>query len=489
MPLLIKNGLVCDGSGSQPQKQDILIQGDRIVRIGDLQKSSRDEVLDASGNMVVPGFIDVFTHVDKNSRILSHPHLTHFIEEGVTTVIGGNSGISAAPFFRGGDSIWKHEENIGWSSVKDFFSVLSEHGIGANMGMLVGYNSIRNSILRDTPRDLTDPEMKAIEKTIDTSLSEGALGVSLDLTSQGNEIPIREIESLLRIVKRQESVVAISLEGERDVLKKIRRMVRIAKKSGVRVEINSLVPSLGPEKPYREGREFLEKQKNASLHFDIPPFPVSAFPVSTLLPDWVGKNLEEKKEAIKLARIQERLLPEWQRIRGDSIVIGNLPHNLEFLEGKTLRDFSDSLHISQERGLLKLLEVSDMKAICFLEHRNEELFREFLNSSKSILASHAADFAHSEAVHKRYRKKLKRIFEEISEDPVLVGVLVSKLSGVPAEHYNIRRRGFLKEGYYADIVILENSTPREVLVNGKRAMKEGSVQKTLSGKMVRRIKA
>src|SRR6056297_145375 len=99
MNTLIKNGLIFDGRGQPPYKKDILIKGERIYKIGEIDKSKADQVIDAEGAYVFSGFIDINSGIDHHLKILTEPHQKSFIEQGVTTVIGGNSGSSLAPIF------------------------------------------------------------------------------------------------------------------------------------------------------------------------------------------------------------------------------------------------------------------------------------------------------------------------------------------------------------------------------------------------------
>ena len=487
MPLLIKNGLVYDGTGSVPQKNDILVQGDRIIKIDEALKSSRGEVIDAKENLVLPGFVDIHTHVDENFQIFSHPQFEHFIEEGVTTVVGGNSGRSIAPFFnKREESIWKQEENVNWTSVKEFFSTLSKRKVGINFGTLVGYTSVRQFVTRNTSRDITDEEFVFIKKVLEKSFKEGLLGVSLDIGNLETQlIPFKEIKKVADIVKKHDGVLVITLRNKKDeIVESVKEIIKIAKKSGVRIEINSFYPTNGFEKQYTEALSLLERKGVEGINFDLPPFPVSVVPIQFFLPPWLrGEEIGDVKKMIKTTGVQERVLPSWRYIHGEKIIIGNLPLNLEFLEGKNLKEFSDSLNTTQSRGLLRLMDLSDMKAICFVENENEKVFKELLLSECSIIASHSANFVQSEALHRRYRKRFSELLQGTFEGPHAFETLVAKLSGIPAEKYGIKKRGLIKEGYYADIVILKDFAPREVLVNGERVLKKA---KTLSGHIIRK---
>ena len=130
MATIIKNGLVYDGSGDAPVKTDVVIQEGQIARIGNFSNAKADKVIDATGAIVTPGFIDVNTYTDQYGTLFSDPHQTPFIKEGITTVIGGNCGESLAPFARPAldfSAHWKGvETNKDWDSMGRFFHALKK---------------------------------------------------------------------------------------------------------------------------------------------------------------------------------------------------------------------------------------------------------------------------------------------------------------------------------------------------------------------------
>ncbi len=164
MATIIKNGLVYDGSGDAPTKTDIIIQEDHIARMGSFPNAKAENVIDATGAIVTPGFIDVNTYADQYGTLFNDSHQAPFIEEGITTIVGGNCGESLAPFTRHTLDFSAHwrgaETNKDWNSTGRFLRSLKKRKLGVNFGTLVGYTTIRRAVLGDARRDLTNAEFK-----------------------------------------------------------------------------------------------------------------------------------------------------------------------------------------------------------------------------------------------------------------------------------------------------------------------------------------
>lgn len=183
MTILIRNGLVYDGSGEPPQKQDVFVRGKRITRLGNLSKINADINIDANGAMVTPGFIDINSTSDHYLSLFYEPYQEDFVRQGVTTAIGGNCGVSLAPLMDGSLAsidTWGNPSriNINWRSVKEFLSLLAKRGLGVNFGTLAGYETVRRAITKDELRDLTDSEIEAFKEILKRAFNEGAFGLS-----------------------------------------------------------------------------------------------------------------------------------------------------------------------------------------------------------------------------------------------------------------------------------------------------------------------
>lgn len=181
MTLLIRNAEIYDGGGSKPIYGDIFISGDRISAIGKIPARHARETIDAQGIKVCPGFIDAFSKTDHYCGILDEPEQKEFLRNGITTVIGGQQGISLAPLFPGNWDLieeWAgRHRNLGWHSVREFLERLSRLPLGVNFGTLIGYETVRRAF-PISKKNLTKADAAFLDRIIRTALAEGGLGVS-----------------------------------------------------------------------------------------------------------------------------------------------------------------------------------------------------------------------------------------------------------------------------------------------------------------------
>src|SRR3989338_8061533 len=149
--ILIKNGMVLDGSGEAPKKADVAVTGNHISDVGDLPNAKAAKIIDASGMYVTPGFIDLTNHSDTYGTIFSNPTQSSMLAQGVTTSLFGNCGESLAPIVKNesmtGLNRWLTESQINtdWNSTSEYYEALSELRPGLNIATLIGQNALKRS--------------------------------------------------------------------------------------------------------------------------------------------------------------------------------------------------------------------------------------------------------------------------------------------------------------------------------------------------------
>lgn len=499
MPTIIKNGLIYDGSGAPPVKRDILIERKRIMRIGEgLRIPKGTEVVDAVGAFVVPGFIDVHSHSDHNLSIFSDPYQERYIEEGITSIIGGNCGKSLFPFSKHAldtRSDWEASfAPIGahWVGADDFFNFFHRKGIGVNFGTLIGLGSVRNFITKNIRRDMTDSELLFAKKIIRDGIRAGALGLSVGLEySDENRIPLFEIREYIKTVAEHGGIYSVHLRDYgKNIIRSFEEAIDAVRGTDVRLEINHLDPDEAYAEEYRDViREIENRNKEGmSVRFDISPFGEKIKPCYAFLPAWAQEgSLDAIAEGIREAHVYDRVLPHITNLPFDSIFIARVPGSLSFLIGKSISDFATSLYVDPPRALLKLIEISRATALCVTRTTDQNLHRDFVRSDYAIVAFHSAGVGFEETVHigeqKRFGKFLKDAFQNGS---IPFERFIMKFTSYPSSFYRLGRRGLIREGYYADIVVMRDFVPTDVFVNGVAAFRNGSFTQSRSGHMIRR---
>ena len=482
MTVLIKNALVFDGSGKPPFKSDIFINHERVNRLGNFPHQSAEKVIDARGAMVTPGFIDINSDIDHYLTLFADPYQADLIKQGITTVIGGNTGSSLAPLIDGSlRSIRKWADpyliNINWRSVSEFLKILNRQKLGINFGTLIGHSTIRRAIVGEAIRDLTEKEFKVFDYVLEKGLKEGAYGFSTGLSYvHSHNVPCREIEELARTTKKFNGVYATQLRNYSEGLSEaLNETLNIAKNTGVSVEINHFQPLKGYEKNYFEAVSLIEKEKmKANVHFDICPTEVSLTEIYAFLPEWARNgNLEAMLSNIMAVKTRKRILEFLAKSKiEDLTVIAKVPPVLKFLTGKSLKQFSENQNLTPDEALLKLMELTRLKAELWHKNIDFQSIAQILLSENSIIGSQGA----------------VRSLNFVQEKNLMpLEKAVAKATSLPARKFQIKERGLIAEGHYADIIILRDGQPSEVLINGLVVLENGKSKKILAGKILKHI--
>ena len=244
---IIQNGQIVDGSGTEPFRADVGVQGKTIAAIGDLSAAHAGEIVDAAGKAVTPGFIDAHRHAD--TAIFSKGFGQAELLQGLTTVINGNCGLSAAPVFgphRADVAAYLFPitgglHDIPLESTAAYLDALSARPLPLHAGMLIGLGTVRAAVA-GFEKDLTDADYRAIHTLLERSVSEGALGVSLGLGYAPECFfdtagliralePIRNTNTTLSVHMRSESM---------NLLPSIDETIEIARALNVPLQISHL---------------------------------------------------------------------------------------------------------------------------------------------------------------------------------------------------------------------------------------------------------
>ena len=323
LDLLIKNGLIFDGTGSQPYTADIAVEGDRIVNIGRITDDAAN-VIDAAERVITPGFIDPHCHVD--TTVILAPQMEAYLKQGVTTVVGGNCGHAIAPMgrevFRGplldttianrinpnyfddfplmfkraeAEKAFREEcgVELGWNTLSEFMDVCDKLPMGGNLVLLAGYSAIRSAVMgMDCMRPATDDELDALEKMTRECMEAGAFGFSTGRDPQylpGPMASADEMIRMLKVVKEYDGIFTshtynVSPEGEFDRMGGYREMVELAKAAGVRMNVSHahvMGMAMTPEQAAEAAQATLDYFESAiadgaDLSFDVIPSPFCA---------------------------------------------------------------------------------------------------------------------------------------------------------------------------------------------------------------------
>src|SRR5271166_6134978 len=477
--ILIRGGLVIDGSGRPGEIGDVAVRGGRIAGVGRSLSAGSARTIDAEGLAVTPGFIDIKTHSDFTLPI--NPKAESKVRQGVTTEIVGHCGFSVAPVLPGKRQLiqdylsasapWLPFRETTFAEYLDSFPQTS-----VNTGMLVGHHTLRLNVMGMEARAPRPAELEQMTALLEEGLAAGALGFSSGLFTPPSSYADRaEIVALCNIVKRHNAGYFTHIRDESDkVLESVEEAIDIARTCGVHVEIVHLKCS-GMDNWGKAARILtaIEAARAEGLGVDCDAYPYAAGsnPLKNLLPQWIqADGLEAMLARLALpearARIRTELdrdgLNNWGRIPSWDCVQISISPRLPQHAGETIaalaaacgRDPIDLVcdYLIEDNGAIRVLITSIA----------EEDICEIVRSPSALVGSDGNCVADYGVVgqgmpHPRFYGTFPRIIGHYVHEQHLLPLerAVRKMTGATARALRLRDRGLLKEGYRADITIFD----------------------------------
>ena len=532
--LLIKNGHLIDGTGNPCYEADIGISGGRIIRVeSDIDVAAPQQVIDAAGLIVSPGFFDAHSHDDL--YLLVNPTCDEKILQGVTTTIIGNCGFSPAPISEdhmtdikdalkvmGGEHIPK--EDLELQSFDDFLRKLEAMKPGINVLPLVGHSTVRIAVIGSANRAPTDSELKKMKELVAIAMEKGAFGISTGLIyAPGNYANTEEIIELAKVIRKFNGIYASHIRSESDqVIPAIAEAIMIGEKANVPVHISH--HKVAGKDNWGKSVETLKMMAEArarGLEVTCDQYPYragSTFLAALLPPSTLSDGPEVFSQKLKDPKIRKEVIAEiekgrevqWENlIKGsgfDNIVIAISPNHHDYI-GKSIAEIAEmedkshydvifDLVVEEKRGTVGILFLMD----------DEDIQRIMQNSFTMIGTDGIPGFGVSR-VHPRLTGTFPRILGRYVRDEGVLSLeeAIRKMTSLPAQAFRVKRKGLLMEGFDADIVIFNPKTiidkstyedPQQkpegisyVLVNGEIAVENSKVIGANSGKVLRHKKS
>jgi N-acyl-D-amino-acid deacylase len=522
--LVIKNGFIADGSGKSGFFADIEIAGDKINRLSKTGITS-DNVIDASGMTVSPGFIDIHSHSDYH--ILLNPYAESKVRQGVTTEVNGNCGYSIAPV----DGITKQEReqqyrdsyklNLNIKSISDYIRLVEKQGTSLNSAMLVGHGTIRGSVMGRKTGNPTDKELDMMRSFVKESMESGAFGMSTGLAyTPGAYADTKEIIELAKVVSDYGGIYATHMRSEgRMLIESIEEALEIGKHGKLPVEISHL-KTMHPENWNKIERAFelIEAAQKQGIDVAADRYPyLSAYTgLASVMPDWVfADSTEAAIERLEDKTIRNKIEDELNLQHNDindyfsRIMISQcFTDEYKKFEGKTITQISSDLGMTPLETIYQMLIKERLMPTAIYFAMNEGNLRRILAKPYVSIGSDAglrADYGplYEGKPHPRAYGTYPRVFTDFVKTGIFsLEQAIYKMSYLPAQRGGIKQRGMIKEGWFADIVIFspEHMEDRAtyiqphvypegidtVMVNGVTVIKKGVHTKALPGKMLRK---
>ena len=463
---VIYNGIVYTGDGKEGFSGMIGIKDGKINAIGDLGNLNdlRSEalVIDANGNAVTPGFIDIHTHTDTN--ILEAPLGDSRIFQGITTDIGGNCGDSPFPSSK-------------WESVGGFYESVSKVAPAINYKSFTGQGQLRSFVVGDDNVAATSSQIQQMCSILDREMQEGSAGISCGLEyAPGSYATDNEIEELCRVVAKYNGLLAIHMRNEDDrVEEAVAESINIAKNSGVRLQISHLKAQNEPN--WHKAAALvkqIEDAKNSGLDIAFDRYPYVAF--STGLTSFIPLNdragskkdiLDRLNNPNKSKEIGKYAESRIARLGGPQNVLiagCKLPENAKY-SGRNLKECSEVSGMDLWSTIKHLLISENLSVQIAGFAMNENSAKLILSNPLCMPASDGSVYSPEGKLgqsipHPRSYGTFPRFFGKyVREDKICsFAEGVRKCTSLPASRLNLTDRGLIAPNYVADIVIFNPDT-------------------------------
>jgi len=498
--LVIKNGLIVDGTGHRAFEADIAVRGDRIIKVGRLDRVKAAEVIEAKGLIVCPGFIDVHTHGDRG--LLEVPSAANYILQGVTTIIGGNCGSHPFP-------------------LQELFSQAEEKGIAINFGCLVGHNTLREKVMGLRMDSPSPEELAEMKRLLEEEMKAGALGFSTGLAYlPGTYSKTDEIVELAKVAARFGGVYASHIRDQgQKITEAIEEALTVGRQARLSVQISHL--KLADEVVWNQLTKItqpIEKAQKEGIRVfcDLYPYTATSSGFTSSFPSWCFEGGKERflerlndpniYRQIKDYIIERRLRSPRGLNRLQAILIARCqPHpeyegkNLEqILAMKGIKPSEDTaadliIEIQKEGGAQGIFfqmdeaDVAELMKLPYVMIGSDGEIQVFGRGSP-----HPRSYGTFPRVIGRYVRERKALTLERA---------IQKMTSLPAEAFYLKDRGVLKPGKFADIVVFDadkfqdESTfdrPHQypsglflVMVNGQVVVRDGGIQPLFPGKIIK----
>lgn len=523
--VVIKNGKILDGTGGPEFLADIGISGDEIVALGTISPDQAKRMIDASGLHIAPGFIDIHSHSD--GSILGYPDSESRVLQGVTTELTGNCGSSAAPFTGQGveerKKAWLEQEDIrvDWTDVASYFSRLEKDKFSVNQALLLGQGTLRESLIGNVDRPLTQDELKAILRTVEEGMDQGAYGISTGLEyTPGRYTPTQEIIEMARIAARRDGLYASHIRNEEaTLLEAVNEAVNIGRKTGIRVEVSHLKAAGVVNWNKQEGAiHLLESARRDGVQVLADAYPYTAYStgLTVYLKSWALEGttadlMKRLKNPETRLRMRNELIAHIPTEPGsfDLIVVSSVPSEKNrFTVGKNLAEIGEGWKMEPVDAMLRLLEEEEGSVSIVGHGMSPENVRLVLSHPLVMIGSDGSTMAPRGKAgetrpHPRSYGAYPRVLGYYCREQKLFDLptAVKKMTSMPADQIGIHDRGRIARSMKADLVLFNASNIKDgatfenphqypsgidsVIVNGILTVEKGKHSNARAGRVLR----
>ena len=536
LDLIIKNGKIIDGAGNPWYVADVGIKNSKIYTIGKLGKVDSKQIINASGQIVAPGFIDAHSHGDFNTLV--YRDMENIIHQGITTIVAGQCGSSPAPM---SDIIREQTQKsidaelpqgiklkVSWSSFDDYLKEEEKEGLGANVAHMVGHGAIRAAAMGyDARAPPADELMKMREYTAEAMRS-GAFGLSTGLIyPPGIYAKTDEIIELSKVAAEYGGIYDSHIRGEgKTLMKALEEALEIGYKAKIPVQISH--HKIASKTIWGSSVKTLEmfmkaREDGVDVTVDQYPYKAGSTSLITLLPPWVHdggreealKRLKRPELRARMKREIEKGIDGWENFAGELgwenvYVTSVITDANKQVEGMNMTEIKEHRKAADEfTALYELLLEEEGAAGMVIFYGDEGDVKRIMKHSLHMVGTDAGSctvegpFCKGKPHPRHYGTYPKILGRYVREEKTLTWEqAIRKMTSFPAQRFGLLDRGLLRPKMYADITIfnpdtvIDTATYKDphhfpegisyVIVNGEVAIFNGDFTKKRAGKTLRK---
>lgn len=504
--VLIRNGTVYDGSGGPPARVDVGIRGDRIAAVGNLPGARAESVIEADGLAVAPGFINMLSWSVES--LIADGRSQSEIHQGVTTEIFGE-GESMGPLnkemkrrLRDGQRDIRYE--VEWTTLAEYLEWLQRRGMSPNVASFIGAATVREYVLGLGNRKPSPAQMEKMRELVRGEMENGALGIGSALIyAPGSYASTEELIELCRVATRYHGKYISHIRNEgAGIFEALEELFRISREASIPAEIYHL-KTVGGANWDKMDRALAmieaARSRGLSITADMYLYTASSNRLSSRIPGWAHAGGDEAMVARLRDPAARKKISEELHRRGpmaETILLGFDSERLKPLTGKTLEEAARMRGKDQVETLLDLVVEDNARTRIASFAASEENIRKILQRPWVSIASDAASIAAEglflkSSTHPRAYGNFARLLGKYvrEENVIPLREAVRRMTGLPASNLGLNRRGFIREGYFADVTVFDPKTiadvatydnphryaigMKHVFVNGTAVLKDG----------------
>ena len=527
--VLIANAVIYDGTGAESVEGSVAINGKKIVAVGDLKNATGTITINAKGNIVAPGFINMLSWATVS--LIEDGRAMSDIKQGVTLEVMGegwsmgplNEEMRTQELASQGDIKY----DIPWNTLGEYLEYLVDRGVGVNVASFMGATTARIHELGFENRAPTDEELERMKALVRTAMEEGAMGIGASLIyAPAFYAETEELIELCKVASEYDGMYITHMRSEGNrLIEGVDETLRIAKEANIRSEIYHLKASGESNWPKMDqviNKLNKERAAGVDIAVNMYNYIAGATGLDASMPPWVQEGGYDKwVERLKDPEIRNKVIAEmktdaddWENLYYSAgsadklLLVGFKNDELKKYTGKSLQEVSEIMGMTPEETAIELViaDGSRVGTVYFLmseENIKKQLKIPYLTFGSDAGAPAAEGVFIKSNTHPRAYGNVARLLGKYVRDEKVIPMkeAIHKLTGLAAKKLRIKNRGYLKEGYFADIVILNPDLVQDkatfedphqyaegvmhVFVNGTQVLKNGDHTNEMPGMVVR----